>query len=127
MVSGTSKEVYKKILESGLLREKQKMVYKVISDCRNGITMTSTLDCLGYKTNQSGRFSELVKMGVIEVIRKEKCFETGNTVGVYAVTGKMPIQVKRTKKPTDGLKKVWLDPNTGKMYDIVTMNEIKIK
>ncbi len=117
MVSQTSKECFFKIKESGMLRKNQLRIYRLLTYMENGATMTEILNGLGWKSNQSGRFSELTKMGVIEVIRKEKCSETGNTVGVYAVTGKMPIKPKKKESTLFKIQGVIFDTEDFYRFD----------
>lgn len=89
MVRQTSKEVYEKIRNEGLLSKMRFKVYREIF--RFGpITASEVFAISKMKTNQSGRFTELEELGVIQAKETRICSETGRKAIAWEVTNKLP-------------------------------------
>lgn len=88
----TSIEIYNKIRESGMLSNTRFKIFEAI--CRRPRTANEIFWDLGMQTNQSGRFTELQEMDVIEESGTRICSITGNRATVWEVTGRMPKKTK---------------------------------
>lgn len=95
----TSIETYKKIIASGLLSKRRREVYDFVYH-NEPCTIRSVVHQIGGGEWQSysPRFSELEKMGVIEVVGETKSHKSGQQVSLYATTGKFPKLIKSKKK-----------------------------
>lgn len=91
MVRDTSIEVYNKIKADGLLSKKRFELYDHIYHY-GPLTASSAFKALGWKTNQSGRFTELEQRGVIRAIGKTEDADTGHTVTLWDITSHLPEQ-----------------------------------
>lgn len=94
MVRDTSIEVYNKIKSEGLLSKKRMELYDHIYK-HGPLTSNSAFSALGWKTNMSGRFTELEDLGVIRAIGKTQDQGSGNTVTLWDVTKYLPEQAKK--------------------------------
>jgi hypothetical protein len=93
MIQDTSREIYSKIIASGILSKRRLQVY---SEIRNQAgTACEILKRLDLPSNQSGRFTELFQMGAIVEIEKRNCKVTGNRAIVWNVTNEMPTKLKK--------------------------------
>ena len=106
MIRETSKEIYNKILKSGLLPKKRQQIYEIIFLYG---PMTGSQVAEMYKANYPSnnhsesirnRITELTQQGVVKGVKTGACPITTNTVLWFDVTSKLPVklQKKATKK-----------------------------
>lgn len=99
----TSIEAYRRIEESGLLKALNLAVYKYLcefgpSTNRQIHTGMSRVSGLARDIGVvSSRTAALVRMDALEVIDERPCETTGETVKVFAVTGRDPVKQKKTR------------------------------
>lgn len=98
-----NERVVSKILESQKICKKQKEVYSVIAyngsltGPLNGLEIKKICNRLhdGSETVRS-RITELKKMGLVEVVGKEKCKETGRLVALFQITDRdVPVTLDK--------------------------------
>ena len=103
-------QAYKTIMENGLLSERRFQFYEIIY--RYGpLSITAALE-IASKTirsnnigSQSGRFSELEALGVIETVGSQKCPKSGHEVNLWAVTGALPKKPKKRESKMKALER----------------------
>lgn len=96
MVQQTSIQAFHQIQQSGLLSQRRLEVYQAIVFNPKS-TGTEILRIAGLQRNHSGRFTELVELGLIKEGQSRECSLTGNTALTWESTGEQPKEVK--KKP----------------------------
>lgn len=97
MIRETSIEAYNQIKANGLLSKRRFQIY----DCLyfNGpMTAMEVFKKLGLRTNQSGRFTEMEKLEVIQDAGTKLDDETGMTVTLWDVTSGLPQKIKKPTK-----------------------------
>jgi transcription initiation factor IIE alpha subunit len=102
MIRKTSIETYNKIVNNGMIPKKRMEVYKALYEY-GSMTSSELFQLKGWKTNQSGRFTELQETGVIQEIGTRACKVTGNKAIVWCTTDNLPIS--RPKVKTKAMKK----------------------
>jgi len=86
----TSIEAYEALKESGKLSRLRWIIYDYLF--HNGpATAQEAFKALGLQTNQSGRFTELRQLGVIEEVGRAQCRVTGREVIAWDVTERSEI------------------------------------
>lgn len=95
----TSVEAFYKIKESGLLSKRRWETYECVYKLQPCTikNVVQSLDPTKWST-YSARFSELEKMGLIEVSGQIHDFETKQSVNTYVVTGNLPTKLPMPKK-----------------------------
>jgi hypothetical protein len=90
MIRKASLQAYEKIQKNGLLPKRRFQVYDWIWH-HGPCTAAGVFRALDMKTNQSGRFTELEKQGVIEEVGRTEDADTGMIVTLWDVTQHLPI------------------------------------
>ena len=95
----TSKDAYRNLIDSGVLAEKNSIVYKHLFVC-GATTQKKTERFFNDRTyTLRPRFAQLEKMGLIEVVGEEDCLETGKKNTLWDVTSRVqPLELKKTSK-----------------------------
>lgn len=62
------------------------------------MTANEVFEQLNLKTNQSGRFTEMLEMGVIQEVGERVCSITGRNVILWDVTDQLPKKKERKRK-----------------------------
>ena len=101
----TSIETYQKIMHSGLLPKRRRQVYDYLYH-KGPKTAAEVFQALGMKTNQSGRFTELEKHGVIQQVGTKEDSITGMKVTLWDVTSNLPVPISKPKSKADIKKQV---------------------
>lgn len=96
MVRKTSIDILNKIKAEGLLSARRLQVYEHLF-FYGPMTAMEVFKALKVNTNQSGRFTELKKMGVISDMGEVECPVTGRTVTLWGVTNNLPDKLKARK------------------------------
>lgn len=125
MVQSTSLQAYNKIVKYGLLPESRLRIYTEIVNSPK-ITSSELFDKLNLKTNQSGRLTELQKLGCIKEFETRKCNQTGNTAISWISTEKLPRDI-RTKAPTKKDRKIEAIDNVHSFMKSLYMNSEQVK
>ena len=89
MINETSVRAYNKIKSDNLLSKRRFEVYEYVFKT-GPVTGTSIFKNCGFKCNQSGRITELVRLGVLKSAGLTVCPETKQTVHLWEVSGKIP-------------------------------------
>jgi len=97
-VRQTSIDVYLKIKENGLLPKMQSVIFERLYN-HGPMTAAECMQDLHLPSNQSGRFTELRKKGVIQEIGKRHCTVTGHKVIEWDVTDRLPARKPEASKP----------------------------
>lgn len=99
MVRKTSINVYNEIKNNGLLSKRRFEIYSAVFKY-GPVTAMEVFKKLKLNTNQSGRFSELRDMGVIQEVGEKQCSITGRTAIIWEATDNLPkeINTKQSKK-----------------------------
>tara|TARA_R110000772_G_scaffold89737_1_gene185740 strand:+ start:6224 stop:6640 length:417 start_codon:yes stop_codon:yes gene_type:complete len=98
MVRRTSLNTFNEIKREGLLSDMRLSILKSIlynAPC----TASEVFHAGNFKTNQSGRFTELKLLGVIYEVRTRVCSVTNRTAIEWDLTGKLPVKPKKNNKP----------------------------
>jgi len=95
----TSKEAYRNLIDSGVLAEKNSIVYKHLF-LNGATTQKKTERFFNDRTyTLRPRFAQLEKMGLIEAIGEEECSETGRKNTLWDVTSRVqPLELNKTSK-----------------------------
>lgn len=95
-IRDTSRDAYDNLKE--ILTEKRWQVYRTLYG-RGPMTAQELFKAVGCDTNQSGRFTELRDMGLIQELGTKKCPVTGNTAIEWDVTS-LDDPITPEKKPS---------------------------
>ena len=98
-VRRTSIETYYAIRDQGLLSRMRFLVYQCLFH-HGPLTAQETFKRLRLESNQSGRFTEMRDIGVIEELGERKCAVTGRNVIVWDVTDVLPLEAPSDRRPT---------------------------
>ena len=93
----TSIECFSKIKQEGLLSKRRLQVYESIFNYAP-CTASEVFNDKNLKTNQSGRFTELRDVGVIDEKGERLCRITGRNVIEWDLTDRLPINFKNKNK-----------------------------
>ena len=99
---------YNKIKNNGLLSRRQQEVLDTIHANGGSTQNEATRILLGIHPNSqkdsfAPRFSELHKMGVIEIVGTKPDVVSGNTTDIYALTGNLPTKLPKPVTSKDKL------------------------
>lgn len=103
-------KAYKTIKENGLLSKRRLQFYEIIYH-HGPLTITRALEIASetMRSNnigcQSGRFSELSALGVIETVGSMKCPKSGHEVSLWATTGMLPKKLRKTESKLKRLER----------------------
>jgi len=89
---------YEIIKKDGSLNTNQWKLYSILYDAKRPMTRNELLSRAGLQHNQSGRFTELIEMGVIEPTGEKRNSVKGCPSDLLQVTGRLPT--KPEKKPS---------------------------
>ena len=117
-VRDTSMEVYLKILNNGLIGQKQVEVYEILFKYGplTGSQVANWMKELNQKSDVSetvrNRLNELKAMGIVDELPKVKCPVTTHTVYQYDVNRRLPVKPPRhltKKQKRDSIKRQLTD------------------
>ena len=106
-VRQTSIDVYRQILEEGLLSAMRRDTYQALFDCGGPSTAAEVASRMrrmgvpngggrGGPGNAHARLNELVAQGVVYEVRVRKCSITERDVTEYELTGNLPRRIQVT-------------------------------
>lgn len=119
-----SNAVYSDIIATGLVKRKRRLVFDYIVQ-HGPVTISQALAALPHKRDSTinARFSELCRMGLIEIVAEVDDPEGTQKVALWAATGRMPIALPKA----DELDCVYLENygvrlvfNAGKAEEDIT-------
>ena len=122
----TSMDAYINLIESGVLAEKNKIVYKHLF--HGGATTQKNTERLFNDTTYTlrPRFSQLEKMGLIKAVGYEACIETGKKNMLWDVTDRIhPLDLKlttntkknRVDKALSSFRELYINKTTSTIND----------
>ena len=93
----TSIDCYNQIKQEGLLSKRRLQVFESVFN-NAPCTASEVFNEKNFKTNQSGRFTELRDLGVIYEKGERLCRVTGRNVIEWDLTDRLPVNIKKSNK-----------------------------
>ena len=94
----TSIGCYRQIKSEGLLSKMRFEVYSALLSMGKPSTTREVYETMNVIKQEATRFTELRKLGVIYEVQNRKCTITGRTSIEWALTDRLPINVKNNNK-----------------------------
>ena len=94
----TSIDCYNEIKRDGSLSKMRFEVYSALLSMGKPSTTREVYETMNVIKQEATRFTELRKLGVIYEVQNRKCTITGRTSIEWALTDRLPVNVKNTNK-----------------------------